>query len=334
MRRSELPPHRSATFVLPRWKVVYVAVPKAACTSLKWLLADLQGENRERFYGVLTREVGRELTIHRRRRWRHTPMLHDLSRDELAVISPDRDWFVFAATRHPSARLWSAWESKLLLREPKWVERFADETWFPRLPKTTADVVDDFARFVRAIAADPDQPLMRDRHFLPQSRLLTPDRTPYTHVYETREIPRLLADLEEHLRANGWEEALTLPPSNASPLRPLPAMFTPEITDAIGHVYAEDFVRFGYERVQPDSLEEADEYDASALRAVARIAERGERIGDLALRAQRLEAAKNAKQREIVSLERELGRDASSPSANGGLVGKVRRTMSRARSRP
>lgn len=320
--------------MLPRWKVVYVAVPKAACTSLKWLVADLQGEDRERFFGVLTREVGRELTIHRRRRWQHTPTLHDLSSDELAAISPERGWFVFAVTRHPTARLWSAWESKLLLREPKWVERFAGEAWFPRLPKTTREVIEDFVRFVGAIAADPDQKIMRDRHFLPQSRLLTPDRTPYTHVYETREIPRLLEHLEEHLRANGWEGTLTLPPSNASPLRPLPAVFTPEVTDAIGRVYAEDFERLGYERVRPDTLEEADEYDASALRAVARIAERGERIGDLALHAQRLQAAKNAKELEIASLERELARETSPESANGGLVRKVRRTMARARSRP
>lgn len=319
--------------MLPRWKVVYVAVPKAACTSLKWLVADLQGEDRERFYGVLTREVGRELTIHRRRRWQHTPMLHDLRPADLAAISPEEGWFVFAATRHPAARLWSAWESKLLLREPKWVERFAGEPWFPRLPDTTADVVEDFARFVRAIGADPDQPVMRDRHFLPQSRLLTPDRTPYTRVYETREIPQLLEDLERHLRASGWEGSLTLPPSNASPLRRLATMFTPEITETIARVYAEDFERFGYDGVQPDSLDERDEYDASALRAVARIAERGERIGDLALRAQRLQAAKNSNELEIARLERELGRNALPHSANGGLVAKVRRTMSRARSR-
>ena len=319
--------------MLPRWKTVYVAVPKAACTSLKWLVANLQGEDPERFHAVLTREVGRDLTIHRRRRWQHTPTLHDLSSEELARISPEQGWFVFAVTRHPSARLWSAWESKFLLREPRWVERFSHEAWFPRLPGTTADVVEDFTRFVRAIAADPDQAVMRDRHFLPQARLLTPDRTPYTHVYETREIPRLLADLEQHLRTAGWDGSLTLPPSNASPLQPLAAMFTTEVTEAIARVYAEDFECFGYQHVRPDSHEDADEYDASALRAVARIAERGERIGDLALRAQRLQAARNAKQLEIASLERELGRNTSTQSPNGGLFGKVRRTMSRVRSR-
>jgi hypothetical protein len=50
MRRDQLPPHKTATYVLARYKTVYVSVPKAACTSLKWLVAGLQGESPERFY--------------------------------------------------------------------------------------------------------------------------------------------------------------------------------------------------------------------------------------------------------------------------------------------
>ena len=35
-----------------------------------------------------------------------------------AAISPENGWFVFTVVRHPAARLFSAWQSKLLLREP------------------------------------------------------------------------------------------------------------------------------------------------------------------------------------------------------------------------
>jgi hypothetical protein len=45
MRRDQLPPHKTATFVMPAYKAVYVSVPKAACTSLKWLVAGVQGED-------------------------------------------------------------------------------------------------------------------------------------------------------------------------------------------------------------------------------------------------------------------------------------------------
>ena len=44
MRREQLPPHKTACYVMPHWKAMYVSVNKAACTSLKWLVADLQGE--------------------------------------------------------------------------------------------------------------------------------------------------------------------------------------------------------------------------------------------------------------------------------------------------
>lgn len=334
MQRSDLPPHKSATYVLPRWNVVYVSVPKAACTSIKWVIADLQGENPERFYAALTREVGRQMTIHRRRRWQHTPMLHQLPEKDLAEISPDRGWFIFAVTRHPATRLWSAWQSKFLLREPRWVERFGDEAWFPRLPRTTEDVVEDFRRFVHAMAEDPAQLVMRDRHFHPQVLLIAPDRTPYTRIYDTRELPQLLEDFAAHLRGLGWDGSLDLPASNETPLRPLASMFAPDVTEAIAAIYRHDFERFGYESVVPDSLDPANEYDDSALRAIARLAERGDRIGDLAMRAQRLVAAKNTEQREVERLRRRVAELTAAQSAAGdGVARKVRRTMSRALNR-
>src|SRR3954470_19716052 len=94
MRRDQLPPHKTATYVMPAYKAVYVSVPKAACTSLKWLVAGVQGEDPERFHRSLSREVARSLCIHRRGMWQHTPMLHALSEEELAAI--DESWFVFA----------------------------------------------------------------------------------------------------------------------------------------------------------------------------------------------------------------------------------------------
>jgi hypothetical protein len=323
MRRDQLPRHKTATYVLSGWKVVYVAVNKAACTSLKWLVADLQGENGRRFYRSLSREISRPMTVHRRPMWQQTPMLHDLSDEELGSISPDQDWFIFAVTRHPSERLWSAWQSKLLLREPSWAEKYGDASWFPRIPARTEDVVEDFQRFVRSIDEDPGQLIMRNRHLKPQSYLLTPDRTPYTEIYDTQELPRLLEDLTAHLRGQGWSGSLELTRSNETPLRPLPSMFSPEVKAAIGRIYGEDFERFGYAKVEPDTFETANEYSELAIREIGRLVERSERIGDLALRAQR-------QKRELSELRRQLGKSRAAPPASarkraGRLARAVRR---------
>jgi hypothetical protein len=285
MRRDQLPPHKTATYVLARYKTVYVSVPKAACTSLKWLVAELQGEDPERFHRSLSREVGRAMTIHRRDLWRQTPMLHELPDEELAAISPDDGWFVFAVVRHPSARVWAAWQSKFLLREPRWIDEFSGAPWLPRVPESTQDVIEDFGRFVDSIARDPTQRVMSDRHFMTQSELVTPAATPYTKVYETGEIPRLLDDLGAHLRAQGWEGTLALRQSNETPLTPLASLFTPEVTEGIRSAYGVDFEAFGYADPVPAKADPAGEYPRALLVAVGLLAERGERLGVLAVRA-------------------------------------------------
>ena len=40
------------SFVLPEHKLVYVSTCKVACTSLKWMVTDLGGEDLERFRGA------------------------------------------------------------------------------------------------------------------------------------------------------------------------------------------------------------------------------------------------------------------------------------------
>ena len=332
MRREQLPPHKTATYVLERYKTVYVSVPKAACTSLKWLVAELQDEDRERFYGSRSREVGRAMTIHRRDLWNHTPMLHELPRERLEAISPDDGWFIFAVVRHPSARLWAAWQSKFLLGEPRWIDEFSDAPWLPRVPKSTEDVIEDFGRFVESIADDPRQPVMRDRHFMAQRELVTPDKTPYSKIYDTREIPKLLGDLEAHLHRHGMDRSVALRRSNESPLTPLAATFAPKLAEAIESVYGADFDAFGYTDPVPPGLDAATEYPRALLGAIGLLAERSERIGDLATRAQWFADGKRELRKENDTLRKEnkaLRRENHKLRARPGIRAVVRRAYRR-----
>ena len=288
MRRDQLPPHRTATFVMQRHKAVYVWVNKAACTSLKWLVAELQGEDPERFYGSLSREVSRSMTIHRRQLWQHTPTAAELPDDRLAEISPDNGWFIFAVVRHPTARLFSGWQSKLLLREPSWAVRWAEAPWFPRVPASHGELAEDWLKFARSVVADPAQPIMRNRHFASQHRLLAADRMPYTRIYGTGEIGQLLEDFATHLRAQGWEGELKLGRANETPLEPLASLFPKDVLDGMRGVYPADFEAFGYDDPMPPRAGKAQGYPRSSLDEIARLVERAERVGDLALRARQL----------------------------------------------
>jgi hypothetical protein len=284
VHRDQLPRHKAATYVMPRWQAMYVWVNKAACTSLKWLVADLQGESPERFHRALTREVSRTMTIHRRRLWQHTPTAASLSDEELDAISPSQGWFIFAVTRHPTARLFSAWQSKLLLREPAWEERWSGEPWFPRVPRSGDDIVEDFIAFVRAMRAEPRHRIMRNRHFAPQPAMLGLDRMPYSRVYRTSEIPQLLEDFEAHLRGRGYDgERLSLLRANEAPLRPIAALFTDEVLDTAAQLYAKDFAALDYDDVLPGGLDASNAYSEAAVAEVERLVDRSQRLNDVAL---------------------------------------------------
>ncbi|HET8758969.1 MAG TPA: sulfotransferase family 2 domain-containing protein [Solirubrobacteraceae bacterium] len=293
MRREQLPPHPTATYVMRRWHAMYISVNKAACTSLKWLVADLQNEKPEKFAKSMSRELTRTMTVHRRNLWKRTPMAKQLSDEKLAKVNPE-DWFIFAVVRHPTARLFSAWQSKLLLREPWWVEQFGHEPWFPRIPRSGEDVVEDFVRFVRAAREDPQHTIMQNRHFAPQPWMLATDRMEYTRIYKTTEIPQLLQDFERHLRARRWSgNPLSLRRANETPLKPIPSLFGPEVLAAVSELYATDFAELGYSDPMPTGLDPADEYTEPQLAEVERLIERAERINDLALRGQKLKKALN-----------------------------------------
>lgn len=289
MRREQVPPLRKGgTFVLPQWKLVYVATPKAACTSVKWLLADLQSVEPETFFASLSAETSRAATIHAKRlAWIDTPCLHDLDDGRLAEITHENGWFLFTVTRHPAPRLWSAWQSKFLLREPDYCTRFSDAAWLPRLPGSTDDVVEDWEHFVREIDVDPQLAVMTDPHFAPQTQLLNVGTTAYDGVYDTSEFPTMLEDLRRHLAAQGWVGELANTRSNETPLPPIGRAFPDHVLNTIGKVYASDFDLLGYDDLRPPGLR-GDDYAADLLKAAAIIAERGERIGDLSRAAREL----------------------------------------------
>jgi hypothetical protein len=103
-------------------------MPKAGCTSLLWLLADLAGIPAETFAQSALPEVSPALTVHDMSLWGEGFRLSDYADAERERILTDDGWFRFTLVRHPAPRLWSAWQSKLLLREPRFVVAYST-TW-------------------------------------------------------------------------------------------------------------------------------------------------------------------------------------------------------------
>lgn len=265
--------------VLEDLKIIYVPVPKAACTSVLWLLADLAGFKQSRFASSSMAEVTTALTIHDLSRWPGSFQIRQRSEEWVAEACESAEWFVFTVVREPTSRVWSAWQSKLLLREPQFLRRYGDEPWFPRRPIGPTTVLHDFRRFVDAVIAGE----ARGSHWDPQSELLAP--LSYTHVGHLEGISETLELLRDHL---GGHE---LPPMHQRNPTPLPSPWHVlgfDVQEALADAYGRDLDRFGYSRPHPPAPREVarnrerwHETARIVIPLLDQVIERNRRIGRL-----------------------------------------------------
>ena len=275
-------------FVLPQWKLAYVSVPKNACTSIKWLMAELSGEDVARIRrGGIGFNPTRAAQVHDRTTWQRTPMVGELDPAVLAQVSPDNGWFVFGVLRDPRLRLFSAWQDKYLLRSPGYWEHWDDPAQ-PAVPTTASDIIDSFGRFVGDVAADPAHPALDDGHFLSQVHALNLDLVRFSRLYDMAELGTMMTDLNAHLATCGHPGDLTLGRSNKSPFDPAAELFAGGVREAIEGLYADDFAHFedrwDFTRIEGRPAAWTPDAFAHAQSIIAM----NERIADVVLAARQL----------------------------------------------
>jgi hypothetical protein len=243
--RANLPYRVSPlALVAPRSKVVYLATPKAACTTIKTMLAEAEGTHRAEMSDRLAiMHVSRAQTIHH-------PAVHGLRR---MVDLPERDqreilaspeWTHIASVRDPVSRAYSAWENRIFMRahrrNPALIQLAADAINEGRI-----DVVASFARFTIALGENAD-PFMADQHFLPQSHLVRKGHhriDTLVHVDRPGEMDGL-ADLITR-RSNTTVAARRL---NEGLGIPLQRVCDQDTANRLMATYAVDYETFGFDR--------------------------------------------------------------------------------------
>ncbi len=325
------------TWVLPEHKVVYVSAAKVACTTLKWMVADLAGEDHRHIDTVASGMQSRLMTIHPgRARFQRVRAVHQMSAAEVAEISPENGWFVFAALRDPWSRLWSAWQSKFLVRANRYVRNYAEDPFFPRVPTQASDVVEDFARFVELRPWVTDPRLQKDLHFRPQVRALQPELIPFSRIYDLRDFATMTADLHTHLQGLGKDQELYVPRANETPLGLTREAMGHGVKESIEELYAEDFAAFGerwdFERLKfaedgwtPDAIAHAA-YQTDANDWIGQVWSSAKEWRDerdrLARRNDRLEQRLAKAERRVRRLR--AGADAAPSRAPRRLAGRLR----------
>ncbi|HEY2877961.1 sulfotransferase family 2 domain-containing protein [Nocardioides sp.] len=312
-------------------RVLFVQVNKNACTSLKWMMAAIAGEDLAGFGPSLGASARDADDIHDRRQWHVSPRLDEMDPELRAQIHPDNGWFVFAVTRDPRARLFSAWQSKLLLDNPGYTS-YRKEDWYPRHPVSTESVVEDFATFVDLFVREPHHRIRGDGHFRDQVELLHEDVVTYTHIYDVGDLGRLQVDLRNHLDRVGWTGELTLPRMNDTPLRANGLAFGNGIEEQVRKIYAADFERFG-DRWDLATIDNVPLWTAAELTEVDHQASMGRRIGylrnqALAFRDEAV-AQRRLANRQRARADRLRRKLDARPTTAVAPPGSLRRTMDR-----
>jgi hypothetical protein len=266
-------------FVVPELKILYISVAKNACTTIKWLVAELAGEDPAQFRLGVGPYVTKDEGIHVRSRWKHTPTLNEIPTEMRAQIHPDNGWFVFGVVRDPRPRLFSAWQNKFLMRNPAYIQ-WRDEPWYPRIPQTPEHVVEDFATFVELMHTHPDAPVLDDAHFQQQVPYLAEDVVPYSAVYDIGRLGVMRDDLEAHVRAQGWTGDVRLGRSNDTPLRATADVFAGPVRERVDAFFSDDLERYGH-LWDVSRLESVPPWSSDAMAALRAQIALSERICEL-----------------------------------------------------
>lgn len=273
------------TMVFPDLKVLYVPVPKAGCTGIMWALARLSGLEEERFYSSYYREVSRSLTIHDLSGWPDEFVFAKLGQQERDEILNADDWFRFTVVRHPFRRLWSAWQSKILLAEPQFVEKFSSAAWFPRSVESAADVLKAFRQFLNSLREEPDL-VNADVHWAPQGHLISLGQVSYSHIGRVEKLGDTIEALREHLEKLNGTKFPDIPRTNVTPLPYVDEFFDESDVQILSDVFSDDMREFDYKPPSGEALRSSIDEDwirgvDAILPALEALRSRNERVGDL-----------------------------------------------------
>lgn len=304
-----------------RHRLLYLSTAKVACTSLKWWFARLVGKDAEIRQQTDSCESEPELRIHGVFR-EVAPEVTALGEAALSKIFSSPSIFKFAVVRNPYKRIFSAWQSKIFLKDPIHSRSYRDFSFYNRSIRCHEDVAISLETFLEHVYT-LEYPCISNPHWAEQSRLLRPDFVPYSCVSKIEDVTSLKKQLEAHL-GPAFEDPFSPRRSNASLIPYSAAYITPRSRELILKMYACDFETFDYPLEVPcGGAQMGDETLATALRAVQMLQDRHKVIEDLCSRISRMKHRGARKK----GLRYFMGRGRSLK----GLLGLLIRSISRRR---
>jgi hypothetical protein len=267
------------SFVSRSLRLLYVETPKALCTTMKWMLAIMEGARVPLVWKSGESQI--ELCIHYRD-VHPLPALTSLSPAEQREVLESEAWRRFCIVRNPYARLVSAWANKICQREPNFVAT-GDVVMRHAGRKPAPDDAPTFDEFT-AWLIDANDPSTCDAHWRTQTALLRPDVLRYTDVLRFETI---VTDLGAFFRAGETTSRFDAPALlsslrfNESIALDLRGIYDARIAARVEAFYHADFDTFGYDRDSWRTAGRTPEPEALAQSALRAVRARNRLIGGL-----------------------------------------------------
>lgn len=261
-----------------QYKLFYVATPKVACTSIKWWFASLEGHSQVLRGITDSIETDHDLVIHETF-YKVAPNVTGLVSEDLAVALTSDSYFRFAVVRNPYKRIFSAWQSKLLLQEPLQIGPYLQCNFFHHPIECADDIAAAFEGFLEHLLINEASSYL-DAHWTPQATLLRPDLINYALLVKIENAQELSQALAKRL--GGYiPDPFANRRKNESILPYLPGFVTERSAELIRTLYAEDFETFGYDRQPPEAKETLSTDQFNLVRkAIVLIRGRHQRMGE------------------------------------------------------
>lgn len=247
--RGELPARTArATYVAPRLRVAFVPTRKAACTSIAWLLADLNRDGLRFRRDLVSRPENGNQKVHVSSLYDVPPLAYESRAHRQSI---DESWLVFSVVRNPYTRLWSAWQNKLLLSQGNLGNGFL-RIRSRILEKGPNAVLSAFHHFVHDVTSS-EKLLNSDDHLVPQTRWLAHRRFRYSHVGRVESLSETLDALAAHTG-----KPVQLQRQNPGLLPWSPELYGRSEVQKMQSAFAEDFDLFGYSPTPPGGRDLSD----------------------------------------------------------------------------
>jgi hypothetical protein len=279
MRPSRVRSHLLETaVVIDDLRLLYVPVPKAGSTAVMWALAEIVGLESDDFARSRKLEMTRALAVHDMSVWGTAYHLGARSMKEIEWILGSDEWFRVTVVREPMRRLWSAWVSKILVRDPRFSGIVGELG--PTAVSSATDVVDSFRRFALVL---PRRQAWHDPHWSSQADLIGLGDVDYGHLGRVEHLDRTMAVLAEYVASKGgrlpaWAR------ENRSFVPFTPGVFDREALAACTSWTARDREAFEYEPLAAPEEEPNDDWLGvvdETIPAIQTVIERNERIADM-----------------------------------------------------